>query len=64
MGSEMCIRDKFLTPLQIANAISSELGNANAAVAKSLALFMVIVVVIIMGIYSLILRKVSKWDIK
>ena len=55
---------QFLTPLQIANAISSELGNANAAVAKSLALFMVIVVVIIMGIYSLILRKVSKWDIK
>jgi len=55
---------QFITPLQIANAISSEIGTANAAVAKSIAFFMIIVVVVIMGIYSLILRKVSKWDIK
>lgn len=55
---------QFITPLQIANAISSELGNANAAVAKSLAFFMVVVVIVIMAIYSLILRRVSKWDIK
>lgn len=55
---------QFITPLQIANAISSELGNANATVAKSLALIMVVVVIIVMSIYSLILRRVSKWEIK
>lgn len=55
---------QFITPLQIANAISSELGNANASVAKSLALFMMVVVFIVMTIYGLILRKVSKWDLR
>lgn len=55
---------QFITPLEIANAVSSELGNANAAVAKSLAIFMIAMVAFVMGIYSLILRRVSKWDIK
>ena len=52
----------FLTPLQIADALSSEVGGANAATASSLSLFMVIVVIIVMTIYSLIRRKVSKWE--
>ena len=52
----------FLTPLQIADSLSSEVGGANAATASSLSLFMVIVVIIVMGIYSLIRRKVSKWE--
>ena len=52
----------FLTPLQIADALSSEVGGANAATASSLSLLMVIVVIIVMSIYSLIRRKVSKWE--
>ena len=52
----------FLTPLQIADSLSSEVGGANAATASSLSLFMVIVVIIVMAIYSLIRRKVSKWE--
>lgn len=52
----------FLTPLQIADSLSSEIGGANAATASSLSLFMVIVVLIVMTIYTIIRRKVSKWE--
>ena len=52
----------FLTPLQIADSLSSEVGGANAATASSLSLFMVIVVIIVMAIYSLIRQRVSKWE--
>ena len=53
----------FLTPLQIADSLSSEVGGANAATASSLSLFMVIVVIIVMTIYTLIRRRVSKWEV-
>lgn len=52
----------FLTPLQIGNALSSEVGGANPQEAKALSMFMVIVVVISMGIYAQIRRRVSRWE--
>ena len=52
----------FLTPLQIATALTSEVGGANPAEAKALALYMVIVVVIVMTLYALLRRRVSKWE--
>ena len=52
----------FLTPLEIANALTSETGGSNPAEAKVLSLFMVIVVVIVMTLYALLRRRVSKWE--
>ena len=52
----------FLTPLQIGNALSSEVGGANAQEAKSLSLIMVIVVIIVMALYAQIRRRVSRWE--
>lgn len=52
----------FITPLHIASALSSELGTANPAEAKSLALLMIVVVTIAMALYALLRRKVSKWE--
>ena len=52
----------FITPLQIASALSSELGTANPTEAKSLSLLMVVVVTITMTLYALLRRKVSKWE--
>ena len=52
----------FLTPLQIANALSSEVGGANPQEAKALSMFMVIVVIISMAIYAQIRRRVSRWE--
>ena len=54
----------FLTPLEIATALTSETGGSNPAEAKSLSMFMVIVVVIVMSLYALLRRKVSKWEQK
>lgn len=52
----------FLTPLQIGNALSSEVGGANPQVAKTLSMFMVVVVIIAMAIYAQIRRRVSRWE--
>ena len=52
----------FITPLQIATALTSEVGGANPTEAKSLALIMVVVVIIVMTLYALLRRKVSKWE--
>ena len=52
----------FLTPLQIATALTSETGGANPAEAKALSFYMVIVVVIAMTFYALLRRRVSKWE--
>ena len=52
----------FLTPLEIATALTSETGGANPAEAKALALYMVIVVIIVMFLYSMLRRRVSKWE--
>ena len=52
----------FLTPLQIANALSSEVGGANPAEAKALSFMMVVIVSIVMALYALLRRKVTKWE--
>lgn len=52
----------FLTPLQIGNALSSEVGGANPQEAKALSMAMVIVVIIVMAIYAQIRRRVSRWE--
>lgn len=52
----------FITPLQIASALSSEFGDSNPAEAKSLALLMVLVVTVAMSFYALLRRRVSKWE--
>ncbi len=52
----------FLLPLQIAAALSSEVGGANPVEAKALALYMVIVVIIVMTLYALLRRRVNKWE--
>lgn len=52
----------FLTPLQIGNALSSEVGGANPQEAKALSMFMVVVVIIVMAIYAQIRRRVSRWE--
>jgi len=52
----------FLTPLEIGNALSSEVGGANPQEAKALSLAMVIVVIIVMALYAQIRRRVSRWE--
>ena len=52
----------FLTPLEIASALSSETGGSNPAEAKSLSFAMVVVVFIAMSLYALLRRKVTKWE--
>jgi putative spermidine/putrescine transport system permease protein len=52
----------FLTPLQIAAALSSEVGGANPQEAKVLSLVMVFVVIVVMALYALIRRRVSRWE--
>jgi len=52
----------YLTPLQIAIALTSETGGSNPAEAKTLSFYMVVVVVIAMSAYALLRKKVSKWE--
>jgi putative spermidine/putrescine transport system permease protein len=52
----------IITPLDIGGALSSETGGASAPLAKTLSLYMIIVVVIVMGFYALLRRRVSKWE--
>lgn len=52
----------YLTPLQIATALSSETGGSNPAEAKVLSFYMVIVVIVAMALYALLRRNVSKWE--
>jgi putative spermidine/putrescine transport system permease protein len=52
----------IIAPLSIGNALSSETGGASAPLAKTLSLYMVLVVVIVMAIYTLLRKRVSKWE--
>lgn len=52
----------FLTPLQIATALSSEVGGANPAEAKALSFIMIVVVTFVMALYALLRRRVTKWE--
>jgi putative spermidine/putrescine transport system permease protein len=52
----------LLTTLQIATALQSEVGGANPTEAKALSLFMVAVVTLALFLYSLLRKRVSKWE--
>jgi putative spermidine/putrescine transport system permease protein len=52
----------IITPLSIGSALSSETGGASAPLAKTLSLYMILVVVIVMALYALLRRRVSKWE--
>ena len=52
----------IITPLDIGSALSSETGGASAPLAKTLSMYMVTVVVIVMALYSLLRKRVSKWE--
>ena len=52
----------IIAPLSIGNALSSETGGASAPLAKTLSLYMVLVVIIVMGLYTLLRKRVSKWE--
>lgn len=52
----------FLTPLQIATSLSSEVGGANPAEAKALSFFMIVLVTFVMALYALLRRRVTKWE--
>ena len=50
-----------IVPLQIANALSSEVGLAQANLGKALALGMIVIVVVVMSLYALLERRASRW---
>jgi putative spermidine/putrescine transport system permease protein len=52
----------IIAPLSIGNALSSETCGASAPLAKTLSLYMVVVVVLVMAIYTLLRKRVSKWE--
>lgn len=52
----------IISPLDIGGALSSETGGASAPLAKTLSLYMVLVVVIVMTLYSLLRKRVSRWE--
>ena len=52
----------IIAPLSIGNALSSETGGASAPLAKTLSLYMVVVVLIVMALYTLLRKRVSKWE--
>jgi putative spermidine/putrescine transport system permease protein len=61
-AASLISQGSIITPLEISTALSSETGVANAATAKALGLGMVIVVGIVMTLYTLMRRRVSKWE--
>lgn len=51
----------IVLPIQIGNALSSEVGVASAGFAKALALLMVVVVAVVMSLYALLQRRSARW---
>ena len=51
----------IVVPLQIANALSSEVGGGPEHLAQALALAMIAVVVAVMIIYAMLQRRASRW---
>jgi putative spermidine/putrescine transport system permease protein len=51
----------IVLPIQIGNALSSEIGEASAGFAKALALLMVLVVAVVMSLYALLQRRAARW---
>jgi len=61
-AASLISQGSIITPLEISSALSSETGAVNPALAKVLSLAMIMVVVIVMTLYSLLRRRVSKWE--
>jgi len=61
-AASLISQGSIITPLEISTAMSSETGVANASTAKALGLGMVIVVGVVMTLYTLMRRRVSKWE--
>ena len=51
----------IIVPLQISNALTSEVGLAQATLAKALALGMVVVVATVMTLYAVLQRRTARW---
>jgi putative spermidine/putrescine transport system permease protein len=51
----------IVVPLQISNALTSEVGLQQPEVAKALALGMVVVVAVVMQLYTLLQRRTARW---
>jgi putative spermidine/putrescine transport system permease protein len=51
----------IIVPLQISNALSSEVGLAQANLASSLALAMVVIVVVVTALYSWLQHRTARW---
>ena len=51
----------IIVPLQISNALSSEVGLAQANLASSLALAMVVIVVVVTALYSWLQSRTARW---
>jgi putative spermidine/putrescine transport system permease protein len=47
--------------LQISFAISGEVSRTNPGISKALAVGMILVIIIVMTIYFLLQKRVSKW---
>jgi putative spermidine/putrescine transport system permease protein len=51
----------IVVPLQISNALTSEVGLQHAEFAKALALGMVVIVTVVMLLYTLLQRRTARW---
>ena len=51
----------IVVPLQIGNALTSEVGLEQADLAKALALGMVVIVAVVMLLYTLLQRRTARW---
>jgi putative spermidine/putrescine transport system permease protein len=51
----------IVVPLQIANAMTSEVGLHSAGLASALALAMIVIVATVMVLYSLLQRRTARW---
>lgn len=51
----------IVVPIQIGNALTSEVGLHDPGLAKALALGMVVIVAVVMGLYAVLQRTTAKW---
>jgi putative spermidine/putrescine transport system permease protein len=61
-AASLISQGSIITPLEISGALSSETGSSNPALAKALSLGMVTVVIIVMALYTLLRKRVSRWE--
>ncbi len=51
----------IVVPLAISNLLTSETGRAAPGLAKSLALMMILIVMVVMVLYAVLQRRTSRW---